>query len=278
MAIDPTQASLVIVGSGIKFLSHLTTEARAYIEQSQKVLYLINEPAMQAWIQKQNPNHESLDPIYSRYKLRLHCYEAITDHILATLRQNIHVCVVYYGHPTVFAQSALNAVLKAREEGYAAKALPGISAEDCLFADLLIDPGILGCQSFETTDFLVHHRRFDPTSNLILWQVGIIGVLEHAITLDNRHGATLLQQRLLTEYPADHKVILYEAAQYSLFEHKAIEVPLADLPDAPFSRITTLYVPPARYAKYDPEMIRALNMNFEDLVGRSEKTLREKEA
>ncbi len=277
MTIDPKQASLVIVGSGIKFLSHLTTEAKAYIEQCQKVLYLVNEPAMQAWIQKHNPNHEALDPIYSRYRLRIHCYEAITDYILETLRQNIHVCVVFYGHPTVFAQSALDAVIKARQEGYAAKAIPGISAEDCLFADLLIDPGTCGCQSFEATDFLVHQRRFDPTSHLVLWQVGIIGVLEHAIEIDNRRGATLLQQRLLQDYPPAHEVILYEAAQYSVFDHKTITVSLADFPDVQFSRLSTLYVPPVGTAKYDINIIHALNMDIEDLKGAGEKTLRAEE-
>jgi len=34
--------------------------------------------------------------------------------------------------------------------------LPGISAEDCLFADIGVDPGIYGCQSFEATDLFVN--------------------------------------------------------------------------------------------------------------------------
>jgi hypothetical protein len=37
-------------------------------------------------------------------------------------------------------------------DGFDAVMLPGISAEDCLFADLGIDPGMIGCQSFEATD------------------------------------------------------------------------------------------------------------------------------
>ncbi len=59
--------SLIIVGSGIKFLSHLTTEAKAYIEQSEKVLYLVNEPVMKQWIQSTNPLSESLDPLYNNF-------------------------------------------------------------------------------------------------------------------------------------------------------------------------------------------------------------------
>jgi hypothetical protein len=45
-----TYSSLVVVGSSIKFISHLTTEAKTYIEQSNKVLYLVNEPAIKEWV------------------------------------------------------------------------------------------------------------------------------------------------------------------------------------------------------------------------------------
>ncbi len=56
---NPKSSSLVVVGSGIKFLSHLTTEAKTYIENSSKVLYLVNEPAIALWINEKNNNSES---------------------------------------------------------------------------------------------------------------------------------------------------------------------------------------------------------------------------
>src|ERR1700722_13392083 len=134
-------ASLVVVGSGIKFVSHLTTEAIAHIEKSEKVLYLVNEPAMKEWIQKKNKNSASLDPIYTQHEFRIDSYHAITDFILDEVRKNQHVCVVLYGHPAVFAKPGIDAVIQAKKEGYPAKMLPGISAEDCLYADLLINVG-----------------------------------------------------------------------------------------------------------------------------------------
>src|SRR3989338_5829580 len=111
-----TKASLVVVGSGIKFISHLTHEARAYIEQSDKVLYLVNDPAMKEWIKKNNSHAESLDNLYTKYHLRNDCYSAITEYILKTLHNNQHVCVVLYGHPTVFSKPGLDAVLLAKQE------------------------------------------------------------------------------------------------------------------------------------------------------------------
>ena len=52
---------------------------------------------------------------------------------------------------------------------------PGISAEDCLYADLGIDPGSVGCQHYEASQFMFYRRRIDPSAYLVLWQVGIAG-------------------------------------------------------------------------------------------------------
>lgn len=258
-------ASLVLVGTGIKFMSHLTTEAKAYIQQSPKVLHLVNEPAMQMWIEKNNANAEALDPLYTKYPLRLHCYRAITEYILDTLRQQQHVCVVMYGHPTVFAQPGLAAIEQARKEGFYAAILPGISSESCLFADLLIDPGKGGCLSFETTEFLLRALPVEPTSHLILWQVGVIGALGHTQKHDNTKGATCLMERLLEYYPATHTLILYEAAQYPHHEPIIHEFSLKELPQAPFSRLTTLYVPPIGRKPLAETMLTRLGISKEDL-------------
>lgn len=259
------KASLVIVGSGIKFLSHLTNEARVYIEQSDKVLYLVNDPAMKEWIKKTAREFESLDPLYTKYPLRLDCYNAITDYILKILHHtDQHLCVVLYGHPSVFSLPGLNAAIRAKEEGYDVRILPGISAEDCLFADLLIDPGVYGCQSFEATDFLLYRRQFDSSCHLILWQIDIIGVLDNPLLHDNRKGASILVDYLKSYYNVDHEVILYEAAQYPSFEPKILKLPLNKLPTANFSRISTLYIPPA-YQKA-PHDMTILNLKANNMI------------
>src|SRR3990167_10941292 len=115
------KASLVVVGSGIKFLSHLTHEAKIYISQSDQVLYLVNDPAMKELIKKLNPKAQSLDSLYAKFDLRLDCYNAISDFILETLRQNQHVCVVLYGHPSIFAQPGLKAVIQAKKKDFTLK-------------------------------------------------------------------------------------------------------------------------------------------------------------
>lgn len=258
------QASLILVGTGIKCISHLTTEAKAYIQKSSKVLYLVNEPGIELWIQKNNHNAESLYFLYRQYPLRLQCYQAITKYILDAVRQTQHVCVVIYGHPTVFAQPGLAAIKQARHEGFYTSILPGISAEDCLFADLLIDPGEYGCQSFEATDFLIRMRPYDSTCHLILWQVGVIGVLGH-IKQNSNQGIICLMEYLLTSYPETHTLIIYEAAQYPHIAPQITEVSLVNLPQATFSSLSTLYVPPIKKRPLHKGMLNKLGINRNDL-------------
>lgn len=254
-------ASLNIVGFGIKLLSHLTREVRAHIEQSDKVLYLVNEPLMQEWIQKNAKDAENLDDLYQKFPKRIDCYRAITDYILENLKEDAFLCVVTYGHPTVFAQPLLQAVIEAREMGVEAKALPGISAEDCLFADLLINPGDVGCQSFESTDFMLYHRRWEPNSHLVLWQVGVIGLISQPFPeYDNREGAQMLLETLQVEYPLDHEVTLYEAAQYPHFQPRIERYPLRKLPEIEYSALSTLYVPPRGKSTRDDSVLKRLGV------------------
>lgn len=256
------KASLVVVGSGIKFFSHLTIEAKAHIEQADKVLYLVNEPAIKKWIQKANPQSESLENFYKNHDLRLETYTAISNFILSQLNHDRYVCVVLYGHPTVFAKPALDAVIKAKQKGIFAKVLPGISAEACLFADLLIDPGSCGCLSLEATDLLIHRKKIDNSCHLIIWQISVIGALHCPNIYDVTKGAKLLLKYLKSYYSLDHQVTLYSAAQYPGFEPEIKQFPLFQLPAIQPSRIATLYIPPIRKVQADKKMLQSLEIKI----------------
>lgn len=253
-------ASLTVVGSGIKFYAHLTQETLAYLRDSDKLLYLVNEPAMASWLESTNAHAENLEALYYKYTHRPDAYAAITQHILETLATPCHLCVLLYGHPTVFANPALNAVKQAKAQGYPTQILPGISAEDCLFADLHIDPGSCGCQSFDATDFLLSKRKVDCNSHLILWQANIIGGLCHAAKHSNQKGIHLLKTYLSNFYKATHTIVIYEAAQYPRFKATITEIQLQQLNAATLSGISTLYIPPAGISHYDNEMRLALGL------------------
>lgn len=259
-------ASLVIVGSGIKCLSHLTHEAKAYITQSTRVLYLLNDPIMKQWIEKNSVSAESLEHLYSKYPLRLHCYRAIRDYILTVLSEPQHVCVVIYGHPTVFAQPALAAAIQAEQLGYQVDILPGISAEDCLFADLRINPGAYGCQSYEATDLLLRQHPINPYAHLLLWQAGVIGALSQTERHNNSVGSRLLQQYLLQYYPAQHIITEYVAAQYPGQNAKVVNFALAELDVFSLNSLATLYLAPLAKQSINTDMLQALKISVSDLA------------
>ncbi len=260
-------ASLTVVGSGIKSIAQLTVEAQTYIKKADVVLHLVTEPILVEWINANSQSAFSLNEFRRKDQLRKDSYAQMTAAILQELHHHKNVCVVVYGHPTVFAQPALDAVMLARKEGIPAKILPGISAEDCLFADLLINPGKNGCQSFETTEFLLYSKKFDTSCHLILWQVGAIGLLEqYRADFDNSKGLSILAEYLSHHYPPHHKLYLYEASIYPHLEPHITEFPLQDLTKITTSAISTLYVPPlANTAKRNESMAKKLGINLSDL-------------
>jgi hypothetical protein len=253
------RGSLTIVGTGIQVNMQTTPEARAAIEQAEKVLYLVANRPAGYWIGRLNPTAESLEQFYEPGKNRFVAYQAIVDRILRYVRQELRVCAVFYGHPGVFVYPSHEAIRRARAVGFPARMLPGISAEDCLFADLCVDAGISGHQSFEATDFLVYRRRFDPYSALILWQVGAIGNLTHQRRYQPR-GLDLLFEVLQPHYALDHEIVIYEAAEYPIGEPRIERVSLAGLVDARVTPVSTLYVPPRAAPSPDPMMLQRLGI------------------
>jgi uncharacterized protein YabN with tetrapyrrole methylase and pyrophosphatase domain len=258
-----SSGSLTIVGSGIKAGFQTTPEAVQSIERADKVLYLFADPVPATWIVKVNPSAQSLEGFYAPSKDRERTYEEITEEILRWVRRGLDVCVVLYGHPGVFVAPSHAAIGRARDEGFRARMLPGISAEDCLFADLGVDPGAWGCQSFEATNFLLYRRNFDTSTPLVLWQVAGIGVRQGA-TEPSVAGLRALAEFLQDRYGRDHEVTLYQASPYPVFDPIVQRMPLRDLPNADLTAMCTLYVPPKGAPAPNPEMHSRLELPLPD--------------
>lgn len=238
------RGSLTVVGTGIKAIAHVTQESVAYMQMADKLFYLVCEPITAAWVKSLNPSAESLYPLYKVGRPRMETYMEMVDVMLSAAGAGKDVCAAFYGHPGVFAFPTHEALRRARQRGIVARMIPGISAEDCLFADLGIDPATAGCQSFEATDFLVRRRVFDVSAALILWQIAVIREANMPGELCNREGLAELASLLLRHYGPEHEVIIYEAAQLSLCAPRIDRLPLRDLADAPAVPVSTLYVPP----------------------------------
>ncbi len=259
-----SKGSLTVVGTGIQQLAHLTAQARGHIISADQLFFVVPGEVGAAWLTSLNPNATSLQPLYQQHTRRLDTYSAMVDTVLAAVREGKRVCAVFYGHPGVFVTPSHKMIGLAREEGFAAQMLPGISAEDCLFADLGFDPAQNGCLSYEATDFLVFERLFHPASHLILWQIGVVGNLGTE-SADTNIGLTLVLQRLIPVYGAEHRVTIYEAAQYPTSNPLIQHTSLAELPNADLSRISTLYVPPKGQAIANLTVLAQLAIEPNDL-------------
>lgn len=243
--------SLIVVGTGIRAVGQLTMEAMAWLRTAEKVLYVVADPVAEQIVRQLNPTAESLAGLYAEGKPRTTTYQQMVERILASVRAGMVTCVAAYGHPGVFAFPTHEAIRRARAEGYTAKMLPGISAEDCLFADLGVDPSTHGCQSLEASEFLINHRPIDPSSSVILWQIGVVGDWAFRTNGYDLSALPILVERLAQTYPPNHVVVLYEAAVHWGCEPVIRPIPLASLAQASPSPLATLYIPPARRA--DPD-------------------------
>lgn len=232
MAADATagrrqlSGSLVVVGTGIG-AAQLTAEARAAILGAEDVFFLAGDAVTESLLLELTPRARSLAPLYSEPDP----YERMTEAILEPARRGRHVCAAFYGHPGVFVLPSREAIARARAEGIDARMLPGISALDCLFADLGVDPAANGCQIYEAGDLIRRRPSLEPRAGLALLQVGVADVAAVAAAL-------------LETYAPEHELMLYEASSYPGIAPIAEPVALQELPGAALTQRSTVYVPP----------------------------------
>jgi uncharacterized protein YabN with tetrapyrrole methylase and pyrophosphatase domain len=252
-----SRGALVAVGTGIRSVGQLTMESVAWLRRADIVLFGVRDVVTEQALRRLNDNIESLGRFYGEGKPRRQTYAEMVERILECVHDGLLTVVAVYGHPAVFVTATHEAIRQLRGEGIEATMLPAVSAEDCLFADLGVDPAIHGCQSYEATDFYLHNRIVDPRSSLVIWQIGIFG--EGAFRRDgdtSRLG--LLVERLLRDYPPWHPVVVYESAVMPNCAPFVNSVPLAALAGSPVPPMSTLYVPPVAPAAVDPVAYRRL--------------------
>lgn len=241
--------SLMVVGTGIGFRRQLIPAAEAAIRNADKLLYQIGDSLTARWLRGLNSSAESLsrpgtdDPI-----LRSSVYEAMADSVFAAVSGGHNVCFVTYGHPGVYQHAAHRSIELVRAAGMPAAMLPGISALDCLVADLGIEIGS-GCQLLDASSLVLQNKSLDPTSSLILFQIGMFG--NPYYRGDRPAPLHLLGDRLRDAWGADQLATFYEAAMLPIWDPMVRSVRLSDLEAAPTTARTLVYLAPAKNAEPD---------------------------
>lgn len=244
---------LACVGVGMMLGAHLGPRARRHIETADVVFVAVSDPLVEQWVMRMNADARSLQPFYREGRSRHRTYAGMVDAMLAEVRVGRDVCGAFYGHPGVFARVPHQAIAVARAEGFQAVMEPGISAEDCLYADLGVDPGDVGCQHYEASQFMFYRRIIDPSAWLVLWQVGVAGIRDTGRFHNTRDERAALVARLKKDYLPEHVVTLYEAATLPNLRPRMERLPLGELVDALLHQHTTLVVPPGRGLEWETE-------------------------
>ena len=254
------KGSLINVGIGMTLGAHMTPISRNYIENADVVFVAASDSLIEQWVMSMNKDVRSLQGYYQEGMSRMITYRNVIHDIMLEVRAGKKVCGAFYGHPGVFSWAPHELIKTAQAEGYKAHMEPGVSAEDCLYVDLALDPGKVGCAHFEATQFMTNKRIYDSSAYLILWQIGIAG--DKTLTLfstDAKHRQVLVDL-LLQKYPKDHSVILYECAVLPTQSPRIDRIALKDLAKQQVSLKTTLVLPPFEKRKTNEEIIKQLEM------------------
>ena len=250
---------LACVGLGMMLGAHLAPRSRSTLEGADVVFVLASDGLVERWVEGMHRDVRSLQPFYDAGASRRVAYAAMVEAIVAEVREGRRVCAAFYGHPGVLAQVAHEAIAQCRAEGFDAHMQPGISAEDCLYADLGIDPGRTGCQHFEATQFLCCDRQVDPAAWLVLWQVASVGDRGFTRTATGRTHRQLLVDKLARHYPLTHEVVVYETPTIATLPPRIERMPLQALVDAELHMHSTLAIGPAVPLRVDLSMRAALD-------------------
>jgi len=258
-----TPGALTIIGSGIETLG-FTLGDEDLLRDADKVFFCVADPATVVWIKRLRPDAFDLYVLYHDRKPRYVTYMQMAEAMLHYVRNGRRVVCVFYGHPGIFVLATHRAILIARREGHQAVMRPGVSALDCLCADLGVDPSHPGMQTHEATDMLIRRRKPDTTLHVVLWQVGLIGEMGYRRQGYLNRSFSVLIEYLQQSYGNDYEITHYIASRYPTIPPLIERSRLSNLHDpAAQSRVnglSTFYLAPRDATSADAAMAERIGL------------------
>jgi precorrin-2 methylase len=239
---------LAIVGSGITAIAHLTLETIGYIQQADVVFYHANSGVTATHVRELNPNAIDLYEYYGEGKIRNITYVQMAELMLREVRRGRSVVGLFHGHPGYFVKAGRRALAIAQMEGYETVLLPGISATDCLFSDLRIDPGVIGVQILKAAHVLRENACVATSNHVVLVQVGSVGDNTFSFTGFKHTKLDRFFDKLISIYGEDHDSIYYVASIFPGLDPVILERKLGEYRHQKILdtvNAATLYLPPA---------------------------------
>lgn len=209
---------LVIAGTGIAAIAHMTSETIGHIRSADIVFYHVTNGVAATQILGLNPNAVDLSAYYGEDKLRNTTYVQMAELMLREVRRNRYVVGLFHGHPGLFVKAGRRALAIATIEGHPTKLLPGISTPDCLFSDLRIDPGVIGVQIMKARQILRKDAQIATDNHLILLQVSSVGDDTYSYKGYSKARLDEFFGKLISIYGDQHESVYYVASIFPGFD------------------------------------------------------------
>lgn len=260
------KGSFVAVSTGMLLGGHVTIRSKKLLENADVVFSLVAHPVVDTWLNNCNNNVINLQPLYEEGKHRMDTYKEMVEVMLEAVRAGKDVCGAFYGHAGVFAWVPHRTVEVAKEEGYRSYMEPGVSAEACIYSDLGIDPGQVGMQSYEASQFLFYGHTPNTRSYLLLWQIALAGETTAKTFNVNTSNLQILVEHLQNWYPEEHEVIIYETPTLPIESVREDRVALGKLSEQKLNLYSTLIVPPATELALNESLLKKFNIDKSALL------------
>lgn len=219
-----------VVGMGMRSVDQISREALRAIKGSKRLFLIDGSPGIAAYFKAQGMEVIDLAKHYEEGKDRLQTYIEMAQDVVASAIDDGPVSFGLYGHPTVFAYPPFLVKAVAESCGLTVGVVPGISAMDCILAELMIDPATHGMQMFEATDVVIRRRTLLTDVQTLIWQ---IGALETGL-YSTKPGSPTRFNRFVSHvtnfFPSAHKVVAIFASDNPFIPTVIYRFKLGELP------------------------------------------------
>jgi uncharacterized protein YabN with tetrapyrrole methylase and pyrophosphatase domain len=205
---------LYLVGLGIRGPGQITRETEAILRRCTRIYYAHTDPAVGAYLRQLCPRVLSLRRYQGDGKSHRRTYKAIAAAVTRSATLRPPVAFAIFGHPLVYVSLA-NWLLARPPRGLRVKALPAVSALDCLFVDLRLDPADAGLQMYDANQLLLRRRPLQPDVPCLIWQPAGVESTYATTAWSRPQRFHRLRDYLLGFYPKEHRVVLALSATTS---------------------------------------------------------------
>lgn len=218
---------IYIVGLGILNVDQVTNETEHVLRRANEVLFVDTGVATRQYLEKLCPRVTPLyETSYREGGCRVASYDHMAVRVIEAALDHSPIAFAMGGHPVVGAEAPFLIHEMARLLKLEVRTLPAVSAMDCLFAELMLDPCLTGLQMFEATDLLLRQRPLQADVPALIWQVGALETRLHTLRPSVPERFARFQRYLLQFYPAAHQVVAYYATPHPLMKSQRLTFPI----------------------------------------------------